>query len=29
MNSISPTVITLPWRSDAAEAWFAPLSHQP
>lgn len=29
MNSISPTVISLPWRSDAAEAWFAPLSHQP
>ena len=29
MNSLSPTVISLPWRPDAAEAWFAPLSHQP
>ncbi|HDX4050234.1 TPA: aminodeoxychorismate synthase component 1 [Enterobacter soli] len=24
-----PTVITLPWRSDAAEFWFARLSHLP
>ncbi len=29
MNSLSPTVIPLPWRQDAAEGWFAPLSHQP
>lgn len=29
MNSLSPAVITLPWRPDAAEFWFAPLSHLP
>ncbi|URN97690.1 aminodeoxychorismate synthase component 1 [Leclercia adecarboxylata] len=29
MNSLSPTVLTLPWRPDAAEFWFAPLSHLP
>lgn len=29
MNALSPTVISLPWRADAAELWFAPLSHQP
>ncbi|WP_368543797.1 aminodeoxychorismate synthase component 1 [Enterobacter soli] len=29
MNMRSPTVITLPWRSDAAEFWFARLSHLP
>ena len=29
MNSLSPTVISLSWRPDAAESWFAPLSHQP
>ncbi|XTZ40112.1 aminodeoxychorismate synthase component 1 [Salmonella enterica] len=29
MNSTSPAVISLPWRQDAAEHYFAPLSHQP
>lgn len=29
MNMRSPTVITLTWRSDAAEFWFARLSHLP
>ena len=29
MNTLSPTVITLPWRHDAAEFWFARLSHLP
>ncbi|MGY5368164.1 aminodeoxychorismate synthase component 1 [Enterobacter oligotrophicus] len=29
MNMRFPTVITLPWRSDAAEFWFARLSHLP
>jgi len=29
MNPLSPTVLTLPWRSDAAEFWFAPISHLP
>ncbi|QGW89463.1 aminodeoxychorismate synthase component 1 [Enterobacter asburiae] len=29
MNMRFPTVITLPWRTDAAEYWFARLSHLP
>jgi para-aminobenzoate synthetase component 1 len=29
MKTLSPTVITLPWRHDAAEFWFARLSHLP
>ena len=29
MNTLSPTVVTLPWREDAAEFWFARLSHLP
>ncbi len=29
MNMRFPTVITLPWRADAAEFWFARLSHLP
>lgn len=29
MNTLPPTVITLPWRHDAAEFWFARLSHLP
>lgn len=29
MNSLSPAVITLPWRQDAAEYWFSRLSHLP
>jgi len=29
MNSLSPTVLTLSWRPDAAEFWFAPISHLP
>ncbi len=29
MNTFSPTVINLPWRHDAAEFWFARLSHLP
>jgi len=29
MNLRFPTVITLPWRADAAEFWFARLSHLP
>ncbi|WP_041162730.1 aminodeoxychorismate synthase component 1 [Enterobacter ludwigii] len=29
MNPLPPTVISLPWRSDAAEFWFARLSHLP
>jgi para-aminobenzoate synthetase component 1 len=29
MNMRFPTVITLPWRADAAEFWFALLSHLP
>jgi len=29
MNPLSPTVLTLPWRPDAAEFWFAPISHLP
>lgn len=29
MNTRLPTVITLPWRADAAEFWFARLSHRP
>jgi len=29
MNPLSPTVLTLPWRPDAAEFWFAPLSSLP
>ncbi|MEH0884799.1 aminodeoxychorismate synthase component 1 [Enterobacter sp. UNJFSC 003] len=29
MNMRLPTVITLPWRADAAEFWFARLSHLP
>lgn len=29
MNTRTPTVITLPWRHDAAEFWFARLSHLP
>ena len=29
MNPLPPTVISLPWRSDAAEFWFTRLSHLP
>ncbi|MGL5602069.1 MAG: aminodeoxychorismate synthase component 1 [Silvania sp.] len=29
MNPLSPTVLTLSWRPDAAEFWFAPISHLP
>ncbi|SES82975.1 aminodeoxychorismate synthase component 1 [Kosakonia radicincitans] len=29
MKTLSPAVITLPWRRDAAEYYFAPLSQQP
>lgn len=29
MNTLYPTIITLPWRQDAAEHYFAPLSHLP
>ncbi|WP_313573711.1 aminodeoxychorismate synthase component 1 [Pseudescherichia sp.] len=29
MNTLPPTVITLPWRHDAAEFWFARLSPLP
>lgn len=29
MKTLSPAVISLPWRPDAAEHYFAPLSHQP
>ena len=29
MNMRFPTVMTLPWRVDAAEFWFARLSHLP
>ncbi|SUX85347.1 para-aminobenzoate synthase component I [Citrobacter koseri] len=29
MKTLSPAVIILPWRPDAAEYYFAPLSHQP
>lgn len=29
MNPLSPTVLTLPWRTDAAEFWFGPISHLP
>lgn len=29
MKTLSPAVISLPWRQDAAEHYFAPLSHQP
>ncbi|MNS60546.1 Aminodeoxychorismate synthase component 1 [compost metagenome] len=29
MNQLPPTVISLPWRHDAAEFWFARLSHLP
>ncbi|WP_079230856.1 aminodeoxychorismate synthase component 1 [Enterobacter ludwigii] len=29
MNPLPPTVISLPWRSDAAEFWFARLSNLP
>lgn len=29
MNMRFPTVVTLPWRADAAEFWFARLSHLP
>lgn len=29
MNIRFPTVITLPWRADAAEFWFSRLSHLP
>ncbi|MHA1063824.1 aminodeoxychorismate synthase component 1 [Enterobacter ludwigii] len=29
MNPLPPTVISLSWRSDAAEFWFARLSHLP
>lgn len=29
MNTLSPTILTLPWRADAAEFWFAPISHLP
>lgn len=29
MKTLSPTVITLPWRPDAAEFWFAGISHMP
>ncbi|MTH47170.1 aminodeoxychorismate synthase component 1 [Intestinirhabdus alba] len=29
MKTLSPTVINLPWHQDAAERYFAPLSHRP
>lgn len=29
MKTLSPAVITLPWRHDAAERYFSPLSHMP
>ncbi|QRG77489.1 aminodeoxychorismate synthase component 1 [Citrobacter sp. R56] len=29
MKTLSPAVIQLPWRQDAAEHYFAPLSHTP
>ncbi|WP_079774061.1 aminodeoxychorismate synthase component 1 [Salmonella bongori] len=29
MKTLSPTVITLPWRQDAAEHYFAPISQLP
>ncbi|WP_312946665.1 aminodeoxychorismate synthase component 1 [Superficieibacter sp.] len=29
MNTQSPTVLSLPWRQDAAEHYFRPLSHLP
>lgn len=29
MNPLPPTVISLPWRLDAAEFWFARLNHLP
>lgn len=29
MKTNSPAVLSLPWRKDAAEYYFAPLSHQP
>lgn len=29
MNPLPPTVISLPWRHDAAEFWFSRLSHLP
>ncbi|QLR43567.1 aminodeoxychorismate synthase component 1 [Enterobacter sp. RHBSTW-00994] len=29
MKTLSPAVMTLPWRSDAAEFWFTHLSHLP
>ncbi len=29
MNMRFPTVLTLPWRADAAEFWFARISHLP
>ncbi|WP_336220815.1 aminodeoxychorismate synthase component 1 [Citrobacter amalonaticus] len=29
MKTLSPAIITLPWRQDAAEHYFAPLSHLP
>ncbi|EAA0509830.1 aminodeoxychorismate synthase component 1 [Salmonella enterica] len=29
MKTLSPTVITLPWRPDAAEHYFAPVHHLP
>lgn len=29
MNTLSPNVISLPWRPDAAEHYFAPLNAQP
>lgn len=29
MKTLSPTVITLPWRPDAAEHYFAPVNHLP
>ena len=29
MKTLSPAIITLPWRQDAAEQYFAPISHLP
>ncbi|WP_318387971.1 aminodeoxychorismate synthase component 1 [Enterobacter sp.] len=29
MKTLSPAVITLPWRNDAAEHYFSPVSHLP
>lgn len=29
MKTLSPAVITLPWRQDAAEFYFSRLSHLP